>query len=68
MQELWAAAADMLAFLKDAAMVIDEILAPIVKEMMNEIYRCGLFIREYGGDGFLSQYSNVIHLLRDNLK
>jgi hypothetical protein len=44
----------MLAFLKDATPVIDNILAPIVKEMMTEIYRCGLFIREYGRDGFLS--------------
>ena len=67
MQELLATAADMLSFLKDASTVIDEILVPI-KEMMNEIYRCGLFIREYGGDGFLSKSSNQIHLLGGNFE
>ena len=68
MQELLATAADMLSFLKDASTVIDEILVPIVKEMMNEIYRCGLFIRVYGGDGFLSKSSNQIHLLGGNFE
>ena len=55
MQNLWATAADVLAFLKDAKLVIDMILAPIVSDMMKQIYHCALFIREYGGKGFFSQ-------------
>jgi hypothetical protein len=31
------------------------ILAPIVSDMMKQIYHCALFIREYGGNGFFSQ-------------
>jgi len=51
-QSLWETAADMLAFLKDAKPVIDEILLPIVSDMMKQIYHCAIFVREYGGGGF----------------
>ena len=51
-QSLWETAADMLAFLKDAKPVIDEILVPIVSDMMKQIYHCAIFVREYGGGGF----------------
>ena len=46
----------MLAFLEDAKPVIDEILASIVSDMMKQIYHCAIFIREYGGGGFSSQF------------
>jgi hypothetical protein len=38
--------------LKDAKPVIDEILLPIVSDMMKQIYHCAIFVREYGGGGF----------------
>jgi hypothetical protein len=57
-QELWESAADMLAFLKDAKPVIDEILASTVSDMMKQIYHCAIFVREYGGGGFFSQSPN----------
>jgi len=66
-QDLWATAADMLAFLKDAKLVIDTILAPIVSYMMKQIYHCAIFIREYGGKGFFSQSTYQIHLLAESL-
>lgn len=45
----------MLAFLKDAKPVLDDILASIVSDMMKQIYHCAIFVREYGGEGFFSQ-------------
>ena len=54
-QSLWGTAADMLAFLKDAKLIIDEILVPIVSDMMKQIYHCAIFVREYGGGGFFSK-------------
>jgi hypothetical protein len=54
-QSLWETAADMLAFLKDTKLVIDEILVPIVSDMMKQIYHCAIFVREYSGGGFFSQ-------------
>jgi hypothetical protein len=44
----------MLAFLKDAKPVIDDILVSIVSDMMRQIYHCAIFVREYGGGGFFS--------------
>ena len=60
-QCLWDTAADMLAFLKDAKPVLDDILAAIVSDMMKQIYHCAIFVREYGGEGFFSQ------LLKDHV-
>lgn len=53
-QSLWETAADMLAFLKDAKPVIDDILVSIVSDMMRQIYHCAIFVREYSGGGFFS--------------
>ncbi|KIM73665.1 hypothetical protein PILCRDRAFT_828960 [Piloderma croceum F 1598] len=79
-QDLWTTAADMLAFLKDAKLVFDTILAPIVSDMMKQIYHCALFIREYGGkgffkrstqemlnssDGIISQYNSAFQQLKE---
>ena len=67
MQDLWATVADMLVFLKDAKLVIDMILAPIVSDIMKQIYHCAIFIREYGGKGFFSQSTYQIHLPVESL-
>jgi hypothetical protein len=44
----------MLAFLKDAKPVLEEIVASIVSDMMNR-YTTAIFVRKYGGEGFFSQ-------------
>jgi hypothetical protein len=59
-QELWAAAADMLDFLKDSAVAVDSIPASVVEAMMKQIYDCALFVREYAGIGFLSACITVL--------
>ncbi|KAH7918511.1 hypothetical protein BV22DRAFT_1100410 [Leucogyrophana mollusca] len=51
-QQLWSTAADMLSLLGDAKPVIEECQAPIVSDMMKQIYECALFVREYCGKGF----------------
>jgi len=45
----------MLAFLKDAKPVLNDILALIVSVMMKQIYHCAIFVQEYSGEGFFSQ-------------
>ena len=55
-KDLWKTAADMLAFLKDADPVIDELQRPIVSDMMKQIYDCTTFLRAYEGKGFLGQF------------
>ncbi|KAJ7636964.1 hypothetical protein FB45DRAFT_789127, partial [Roridomyces roridus] len=53
---LWSAAAEMLDFLKDANSVVeDQIVATVVKLMVQQIYECALFVREYGGKGYLGR-------------
>jgi hypothetical protein len=59
-QALWETAADMLDFLKHANCVVDEISAPIVADMMKQVYHCAMFVREYGGEGFLSPFHNTL--------
>ncbi|KAF9467973.1 hypothetical protein BDZ94DRAFT_921432 [Collybia nuda] len=61
MQQLWAAAADMLDFLKDSGAVLELIPVPLVDDMMKQIYDCSLFVREYAGRGFIKR------ALQDNL-
>ncbi|KAH7929810.1 YVTN repeat-like/Quino protein amine dehydrogenase [Leucogyrophana mollusca] len=51
-QQLWSTTADMLSFLHDAEPVIEECQVRIVSEMMQQIYECALFVREYCGKGF----------------
>ncbi|KAH7919326.1 hypothetical protein BV22DRAFT_1075393 [Leucogyrophana mollusca] len=51
-QRLWSTTADMLSFLHDAQPVIEECQVRIVSEMMQQIYECALFVREYCGKGF----------------
>ncbi|KAJ7255287.1 hypothetical protein C8J57DRAFT_1721846 [Mycena rebaudengoi] len=53
---LWVAAADMLDFLKEADPVLDDpAVAQVVKAMMQQIYECALFIREFGRKGYLGR-------------
>ena len=58
-ESLWATAADMLDFVKHANCVVDEISAPIVSDMMKQVYHCAMFVREYGGKGFLRPFCNT---------
>ncbi|KAH7919378.1 hypothetical protein BV22DRAFT_864233 [Leucogyrophana mollusca] len=51
-QQLWSTTADMLSFLRDAEPVIEQCQVRIVSEMMQQIYECALFVREYCGKGF----------------
>ena len=57
-KELWDQAADMLKFVEDANLVtrVDEILAPIISDMLIQIFHCASFVREYGRVGFLGQF------------
>ncbi|KIM74793.1 hypothetical protein PILCRDRAFT_693732 [Piloderma croceum F 1598] len=66
-QCLWETAADMLAFLKDAKPVLDDILASIVSDMMKQIYHCAIFVREYGGEGFFKRTTQEILKSSDNI-
>jgi hypothetical protein len=61
LQCLWATAADMLDVLKDDSdgRALDELSGSIVSDMMKQIYDCAMFVREYGGKGFLSQFRNT---------
>ncbi|KAJ7512510.1 hypothetical protein B0H11DRAFT_1788652, partial [Mycena galericulata] len=53
---LWRAAAEMLDFLKEAKSISGETaVAKTVKQMVQQIYECALFIREYGGKGYLGR-------------
>ncbi|KAJ7150991.1 hypothetical protein C8R43DRAFT_829652, partial [Mycena crocata] len=53
-QKLWLSAADMLGFLQEADSVLDEsAVVATVHKMVQQIYECALFIREYGGKGYL---------------
>ncbi|KAJ7735106.1 hypothetical protein DFH07DRAFT_928190 [Mycena maculata] len=53
---LWLAAAEMLDFLKEADSITEEdTVKGIVKNMVQQIYECSLFIREYGGKGYLGR-------------
>ncbi|KAH7919375.1 YVTN repeat-like/Quino protein amine dehydrogenase [Leucogyrophana mollusca] len=61
-QQLWSTAADMLSFLKDAESVIEGCQVPIVSKMMQQIYECALFVREYCGKGFAKR------ALRDSMR
>lgn len=68
MQQLWAAAADMLDFLKDSGVVLDSVPISIVEAMMKQIYDCALFVREYTGRGFLSVFGHhcIFERIADN--
>ena len=54
----------MLDFARDAKPLAETLkdnhtLRSIVSEMMKQIYDCAVFLREYGGKGFLSELSSV---------
>ncbi|KAH7920290.1 hypothetical protein BV22DRAFT_1074193 [Leucogyrophana mollusca] len=51
-QQLWSTMADMLSFLNDAEPVIEQCQVRIVSKMMQQLYECALFVREYCGKGF----------------
>jgi hypothetical protein len=63
-QNLWASAANMLDFLKDATPVLEEIQMRTVSVMMKQIYDCAMFVREYGCKGFLRQWSQMREIVR----
>jgi len=52
----------MLDVLKDDrdGRALDELSGSIVSDMMKQIYDCAMFVREYGGKGFLSQFRNIL--------
>lgn len=62
-RQLWSTAADMLSFLKDVHSLIDappdtkDTLFPIVSAMMAQIYDCAVFLREYGGKGYIRKFT-----------
>ena len=57
----------MLDFARDAKQLAETLkdnhmLRSIVSEMMKQIYDCAVFLREYGGKGFLSGLSSMLRL------
>ncbi|KAH7918358.1 hypothetical protein BV22DRAFT_910180 [Leucogyrophana mollusca] len=45
--QLWSTTAAMLSFLNDTEPVIEQCQFRVVSEMMQQIYKCALFVREY---------------------
>jgi hypothetical protein len=64
-RQLWFTAAMMLDFAHDAKPLAETLndnnrtVVSIVSKMMMQIYDCAVFLREYGGKGFLSGFSSV---------
>ncbi|KAH7918698.1 hypothetical protein BV22DRAFT_1024158 [Leucogyrophana mollusca] len=58
-QQLWSMTAGMLSFLNEAESAIEQCQVRIVSKMMQQMYKCALFIREYCGKGFISQFDFV---------